>query len=1633
MKKLLTALATAATAALGFAEIAGTEGFEDSSCTAYDNDKPVQAAAYPFDGYGDRYRSLDDDGEVELLANDASCVDAVMQFKYADVPDEFDGDVKLVVFANSDGKLVVVDANATNVTTTAITEDTWYRLTIVSVDETVNDATIKKFKVYVNGDSVATEGGVASFTSRVANSYSVTKMTLSGTGKVDNFVARTTDPFVTPASVVAKIGSEQFETYAEALSDALKIGKAVMILDGNVVVDGSSDAPYQIPDVASLKALQKAVAAGYGADKCYVQTADIDMTEAGAFAGIGVYAANPTAGTPFTGTYDGGNFKISNVTMTGRNYGGIFNQVNGGTIKNLTVENISTEATSGEFGYAIVGNAGNGATLENLTAAGSFLSSKTPATHNAAGIVVRVCGGGENGTLIKNCTNNAAIYGAYTKLGGICAIAQHKVGSTPVTFQNCSNTGALDISYVNEKEDATGFAGILAYSADDAVLEGCSNTGTLTNSGETENDYVKGALVGNVPTKKLTLKSAIASGDIGKFNAGCTVALDFNVSGNNVDFNLYGAPGSTVELLQDFTGYPSQNAVIDPALKLSANMTINNGWSYETNATFTAISGTGTLTVSHPYNYVKYYRINKLDGFTGTLASGQPQVYFVIDDIVATETPAYGTAVVKGGSSLKVYDLASTTLGGVAADLCVDTLDNQNGIYLVAAQVVADDESTTDYASVENALAAADAAYAATVNVLDPDAVEVEKTGWSYDNRVYTSTRAIATLKGTTYPSLTKALAAAAEDDEVVLVGATSESVTIPAGVTVAVADNVAFNGTVAGAGTVKYTAAQTGTIKFGEWTGTVTLDWAGIVNANDIAPVVEKYGKAGSTVEIGPNGTITGDSYFNSNPVVTLKVSGFVSINNGSSGAAGKRTIPTVTGDGVLVFGTKGAMVNYAIDNVVDWNGVITNSASATLITNLVSGSGTVVYKAAAAAMKIGDEFDGEVEYAVSPSAAPVVGANSEATVYMNFNYAGMNIAPYGKTNSTIKLGNLTAANAYFNDGNGNGTGLISSKVVVAGDVTINNAWPLGSADWTSTKVVRFGNRLKVDGSLTFASTRSSWTGYGYYRADVLDASGAGSITVGNRFALRIDAVDFAEAPSGTDALVDLTLAGDTPGLLYGPNGVVGEQIPVTVNGEATEQSLVYDATKGGLVLYVAPTYAATDSTGRGYDSVAEAIATVYSLYPAQGSVVNVLDEEFTDTGMWNDYFTWNSETRVYTLREFVAAIGTAKYATLAKALEEAMGGDTIQLLADITLGAGDGAVVFPAKTLSLNLNGHAIQRLANSYYVLDIPSGAEVTILDATGTTGMIKGTPVASGNTTNPASLIRLKGKLTLASGSLVSDYTCVKVDEDPGVGEFVMNGGTLEVIANDKGYTGLTFTIMNWGVATINGGTHKGNVQSLSYSGNNASKSSTLTINGGSFDPANVYLIPFDTTYAPTVKIVSTIDNLTVVNAGDASLNWEVKNLADETVADKTYKVYSLSQIPQGFPGGADGKTFTIDGEVTLPAGTALTDTASAATGLTYAQAAVLGLLDEDGALKKDVTPTIEVKDGKVVVSLDGTTVDSTRYTVMLNVFEKASLEAKWPETPAQSYKLGSKAEAAGFTPSSAAAGFYKVGVTIEDAQ
>ena len=254
---------------------------------------------------------------------------------------------------------------------------------------------------------------------------------------------------------------------------------------------------YTIDDANDLDMLRKGVAANLATlGETFKQTANIDMSQAGPFAGIGTYAANANAGLPFQGTYDGQGFKISDIDFTQRNYGGVFNQVKGGAIKNLTVENITcstfaSDVNSGEWGCAIVGNAGLGTTLQNLTAMGSFGTAAIPCRHNVAGIAIRLSGGASNvvdgvevlETLVKDCTNNATLYGSYTKAAGITALTQDQNGvpNDYVLFDGCVNNANIAMVAGKGTEGRDGLGGILGYVADGTKMQNCVNNGTLTS------------------------------------------------------------------------------------------------------------------------------------------------------------------------------------------------------------------------------------------------------------------------------------------------------------------------------------------------------------------------------------------------------------------------------------------------------------------------------------------------------------------------------------------------------------------------------------------------------------------------------------------------------------------------------------------------------------------------------------------------------------------------------------------------------------------------------------------------------------------------------------------------------------------------------------------------------------------------------------------------------------------------------------------------------------------------------------------------------------------------------------------------------------------------------------------------
>ena len=495
----------------------------------------------------------------------------------ASVP-EFGPNDKILVYTrvNADGTdtnlcvLAKPDANSlTNeyvFTSTHIGKDEWHRIIIEAVDNGTYKVYCDAFGQNALGTYYPINGGASMSSLAFAGTGSVDDLILSDLipeqpvttltwdtsfASVSYVVGNETNALTVangsyefqPAGAVTLIGNTGYRTFATSGSAGTEIVLAAPTGIDNYFPqtatagqDGTAAHPFEIADVGDLLALQAAVQVTNCADICFIQVADIDFNGEAAFAGIGTYngskvgtieAGDPRGGVPFAGTYNGQEYKIANVTFTDRTYAGIFNQVNGGTIQNLTVSNLTFVGTGTEYSASIVGNAGNGATLQNLVAAGSFGSSEKPGTHNMAGIVIRACGGGANGTLVSNCCNNAAIYGTYTKMAGICAITQVKVSGGPVTFDGCVNNGNLTMPS-GDTAGRDGLAGIVGYVSDNTVLKDCMNTtyGDLAFSTDLATAKI-GQLVGYAYDHSLTdlggNSAFFVKKMVGEYNSACAV------------------------------------------------------------------------------------------------------------------------------------------------------------------------------------------------------------------------------------------------------------------------------------------------------------------------------------------------------------------------------------------------------------------------------------------------------------------------------------------------------------------------------------------------------------------------------------------------------------------------------------------------------------------------------------------------------------------------------------------------------------------------------------------------------------------------------------------------------------------------------------------------------------------------------------------------------------------------------------------------------------------------------------------------------------------------------------------------------------------------------------------------------
>lgn len=202
----------------------------------------------------------------------------------------------------------------------------------------------------------------------------------------------------------------------------------------------------------------------------------------------------------FLGTFDGGNYTISNLTVTGGDHLGFFARVGSygenftPTVKNITFNNVSVRAdvtdhlTTGHGDYVggVIANAGGNSVVSNVKVTGDV---KIYGCGYVGGIV------GHGYPDITDCSV-AANDGSYVKAGYWCAggiIGYAGEGSTPIT--NCSVSG-LDVWS--------------AYGAAAAVAGLYNEGNTLTNVSASNievtsnSDYCMGYIAGNGEESTMT-------------------------------------------------------------------------------------------------------------------------------------------------------------------------------------------------------------------------------------------------------------------------------------------------------------------------------------------------------------------------------------------------------------------------------------------------------------------------------------------------------------------------------------------------------------------------------------------------------------------------------------------------------------------------------------------------------------------------------------------------------------------------------------------------------------------------------------------------------------------------------------------------------------------------------------------------------------------------------------------------------------------------------------------------------------------------------------------------------------------------------------------------------------------------
>ena len=228
--------------------------------------------------------------------------------------------------------------------------------------------------------------------------------------------------------------------------------------------DGSSGDPYFISSLDNLYWLSQTSGDW---DKYFKQTTDIDASTTSGWDGNAGFSPIGNGTTKFTGSYDGQDKTISNLTInrSGTSYIGLFGYTINITIQNLGLPSVSISGN--QYVGALIGKFGG--TITNCYTSGTV----TAASHYAGGFVGFIDNTGDISTSYSNTNVDGA-----SRSGGFTSNANRGVN-----IENCYSLGDVTLTS-GSRTDVGSFLGYdNTYTGTAIIINNCYATGDVTFSG----------------------------------------------------------------------------------------------------------------------------------------------------------------------------------------------------------------------------------------------------------------------------------------------------------------------------------------------------------------------------------------------------------------------------------------------------------------------------------------------------------------------------------------------------------------------------------------------------------------------------------------------------------------------------------------------------------------------------------------------------------------------------------------------------------------------------------------------------------------------------------------------------------------------------------------------------------------------------------------------------------------------------------------------------------------------------------------------------------------------------------------------------------------------------------------------